>query len=645
MYNDINISKKDWEDPRQNPNVDDVETGMASGDKTQSTSQRSLSSLATETELTPQRLFDHYQPEDKIEEYYADLGRQCADAAVGVDFVLLIALDGSNSSSEALEDNSVPDFGLPLFLPLAERSGTGAPLIVDLASLLHSTRNMEHDHSASPSSTRNPTITKSNSTEIQSPDTPLSKMYRDVLARTPWQPGIVFGAELRVRISPGFAVDPTMISRVPGVSGPQLAPLYYEAGLVGPASGVGNESTQLWRMGTTDPYTAFTMDLELTQPKVPEYCHVDGLGNVPIKPVIQTCFAYTTIIPDVDPQSGKISYQTVRRMRIASRPVPLAFTAEATYASLDTESLAVVLFHKIALASVQDGIVEAANMARQWVQLLMACVYRSAYANLKLERENAAAGIEPNKSDQTHRYFYPGERLLHLEGELSTDDVLLAQGHDRLRPVVLMVYLLLQSDPLRLSEGGQYYRPSFDYRSVLLSRMTSMTPCTLTRCIAPRLQLWESGANVHEPILEVIDLRSDAVQSAVLECSSNSSTSQDAGLILFLDTPEKIVVMDARYVNSDYSSANGNGTSNSPRQRKKSSPLVIGEGLKHAIEDAASSYRTRPDIVYQLDQSETSGEYTLLSLLDCLLEDTPHAASGCESFMEWKAMIARAVQT
>lgn len=569
----------------------------------------------TESELTPQSLLNRYQSVKHIEEYYADLGKQCADAAVGVDLLLLITVD----------EDTIPDFGLALFQPLADRSGAPGPLLFDLS--------LESDDSGS--------------LEEEESSSSRARFRREVLSRTPWQEGRVFGAELRIRLSPGFVVDPTMVTAVPNVAGPQLAPLYYEAGLVGPASSVG-ESAQLWRMGTMDPYTAFTIDLAVQHRQVQDRFYVEGFGEVALKPVIQICFAYTTIVKEIDEQGAVVCYKTARQMRIASRPVPLAHSVEALYASLDPEALAVVLFHKISLASFQDGLEEASEMARQWLQLLLVCVYRSAQVQLKVQRENEEKGlIEASKSDKINRYFYPGERLLYLEGELSAEDVLLAQGHERLRPIALMVYLLLQSDPLRFHQG--LCRPSLDLRSAALSQMTSMTPGTLTRCIAPRVQLWESGQGVLEPILDVIDLRSEAVQSAVLEYSTNRSKKGAPGLILSLDTPEQIVVMDARYVNIDFNGTTNNGSLSSSHsiakhERHRARPLAVGEGLQQAIEDAANSYRTRPRIVYELDQSETSGERTFLRLVDCLIEDTPNLALGCENFTDWKSKIVHEVK-
>jgi hypothetical protein len=350
-------------------------------------------------------------------------------------------------------------------------------------------------------------------------------------------------------------------------------------------------------------------------------------------PVLQTCFAYTTIISERNHNTGAVVYKTVRRMRIVSRPVPIADTPEALFASLDTEALAVVLFHKIALAAKQDGLIEAAEMAKQWLKTFLISVYRSAEEYLPIQRDYEQKGIM-NHDPKTNHYFYPGERLLDLEGDLSADDVLLAQGHERLRPVPLMVYLLLQSDALRCRRGS--YQPTRDLCTAALAQMSSMTPGTLTRCIAPRLQLWESGAEVSGPVLDVLELRSEAIQSAILEYSS-SSANKSSDLILLLDTPEQIIVMDARYVINDFNGS-GSGSFDSgsnvsdgraQSQARSTHPdLIVGTGLRTAIEDAADSYRTPPKIIYELDQAATSGEQTFLRLMDFLIEDTSYVATG-----------------
>ena len=471
-------------------------------------------------------------------------------------------------------------------------------------------------------------------------------------------------------------VDPNTVTMIPNVMGPQLAPIYNEAGCMGPACSV-DESSQLWRMGTSDPYTSYTFDLTMI-PHTIIRDHVtiddglvaavdddDDMNNndgtvINLYPIIQICCAYTTIVAETDPESGIVTYYTIRQMRITNRMVPLAYSVEELYASMDTEALAVVLFHRIALANYQDGMMAAATMTQQWLQCLLVSIYKSAVEQFQWEEQHRQLGYERSNSnpyDRSHRYFYPGERLLFLEGELSAEDVLLAQGHDRLRPIVLMVYLLLQCDAFRCS--SDYFCPSHDVRSATISHMSSMTPASLTRCIAPRIQLWESGVDVREPLYDVLDLRSDAIQAAILECTSTSPTTkagrssqQPPGLILFLDTPEQIVVMDARYVNNtnfrSNASDHGRPLPQSPSKRSShtthDNPLIVGVGLQHAIHEAASSYRVRPPIIYELDQSDTLGERTLLRLVDHLIEDTYHVASQSENFNDWKAQIAQDVQ-
>ena len=513
------------------------------------------------SELTPSALQAAYgssHAADAAE--YEELGRQCADAAMGVDLLCLYD-----------SDLVVPAFGLGVCHALSLKSGAPGPVLLDW-------NEEEEQHSSTAAS-----------------------LTAQVLSRTPWQASLVFGAELRLRMSPGFLVDTTTKES--------------EQGLVGPASSV---SQQLWRMGVTDPHTALTIDLTVADKHVPDRFHVDGFGEVALKPVLQTCLAYTTIVKD--DKDG--SYKTVRQMRIRSRPVPLVRTAEELYGSLDTEALAVVLFHKICLASFEDdGLKGAATMAQQWLVLLLSCAYKSAEEQEKVQMRQLEHGLA-----EKNRYFIANERLLHLEGgELSTEDVLLCQGHERLRPISLMVYLLLRCRPLYLS-GAK----SMDERCVALQKMVSMTPSNLTRCIAPRIQLWESGKHVEEPIVEVIELRSEAIQSAVLEHSANAA---GTGLILFVDTPQLIFVMNASCVNTG-----SDGSSASSRKQR----LVVGSGLERAIEDATASYRCRPLVVNEIE--DDNDEQALKRLAECVVEDSPNAVLEAESFAEWKALVARQVE-
>jgi len=527
-----------------------------------------------ESDLTADHLLEHYRPPPGVEAYFSDLGAECAQKALGVDVLLLV--DSSD------EEETIPDFGLPLFSCLADRSGAPGPLLFDL----------------------------------NDPES-AARLEREFTARTPWHGRQVFGAELRLRMSPGFGVETASIEPLLDQKGPQLAPLVVQAGLMGPATAV-NDSTHLWRMGTCDPFTSFTVDLNLKSRTIQDRFPIDGFGEMIIKPVVQTCFAYTTVVKD---DAGQ--YRTVRQLRITSFPVPLADSAEALYSSLDPEALAVVLFHKLVLAAFQDGLKETAVIADNWLESLLACAYRSAKVQEGLQSQLEEKGIQGDGK------FLANERLLDREGELSAEEVLLAQGHTRLRTVPLMTYLLVQCDALRQSQGA--YQPSMDLRCAALLQMLSMTPTNLTRCIAPRLQLWASRLEDDEdqvaaddcPILDIIDLRSEAVQLAVMEFAESED------LILFLDSPDQLVVMDARYVNASADS--------------DSEPLLqMSPGLEKVISESIQSYRTQPAVAYELGQAQTSGERTFLRLLDALIEDAP-SPSGHDNFHQWRSSIAASI--
>ena len=561
------FTKKEEEAPTHKSNSDDVEENVKEVATNNSTT-------TTSPEWTPTGLAQHYQlspnNNDRVELLYADLGKQCAEAALGVDLLCLI----SNP------DDHVPDFGLALCQGLSDKSGAAGPLLFDISS------------------------------SANDADANKMRLASELQARSPWQPGRVFGAELRIRLSPGFLVDHQSVEYESHIRHqPQLAPLYAEAGLVGPASPV-DDATHLWRMGTCDPYTCLTIDLALQRRKVKDRFLLDGFGEVALKPALQTCLAYTTVVYDATSKQ----YQTVRRMRIDSRPVPLAQQVEELYNALDPEALAVVLFHKLALASFQEGLSEAPEIAQNWLQSLLVCTYRSA-EDVVLQQEQQQQQVS---SRSMSKYFFPNERLLDREGDLPAQDVLLAQGHQRLASIPVMVYLLLQCDPLRPDPTV-----SLDLRVAALWQMSSMLPTTLARAIAPRLQLWECGGgddDDEEPILPLINLSATSVQDSVMEFSQTTKNS----LLLFLDAPDQLLVMNARPIIGQTEAADA----------------VVSKALERAVQDAAGSYRSKPVIKYAL-KSSTDTEM-LSRLTDVLVEDAP-CALGYRNFSSWRAAIADAV--
>jgi hypothetical protein len=502
----------------------------------------------------------------------------------------------------------------------------------------------------------------SSSSEVDDVSTScLLLLQRELASRVPWNSSLVFGGELRVRLSPGFAVDESAVVAAAAASGSSTAkknrqpPGQYQRfslcgpdrGLFGPACSV-DESPNLWRMGVSDPYTSYCVDLRVdpSNPDPERTVHVDGVASpIPLLPVVQTCFAYTAIVRDQE----SADYRTVRQMRIHSLPVgPLCAGTEAMYASLDPEVLALVLLHKLALASYQDGVKEIPGIAEDWLQSTLVSVYKSAERHVFHEQLHLSSEHEHDQGRDPGAppTFYAHERLLDREGELSAEQVLLAQGHDRLRPLPLMAYLIMNCDAFRYDSDRSL---TLDLRQAALGQMQSMTANSLTRCVAPRVQLWSTAKSEEGPILDVMDLRAESITMALEEYSQYD-------LVLFVDTPYMIAVIDSQYwthhhpprrngsSSASASSRNGNTSALASGAAKTSLPLVLGPALKRTIADAASSYRVPPPVLYELDYSPDNAPRAVGLILDILVEDAPCLAANCTSFDVWKADVATSVR-
>ena len=547
--------------------------------------------LTADESLTPKRLQEQYPSTADTTVYMDELGRECAKAAMGVD--LLFVLDpeqhtdaDSNMLYEemhngAMQSGHLISLALPLYGHLSTRSGAPGPVLFDMS---------------------NPVS--------------LERLEREVRARAPWQASMVFGAELRVRLPPGFVVDTAKVEPTEE-NGPQLATLYSDAGLMGPASAV-EESNQLWRMGTCDAFTAFTVDATTLHESVPIEQFVSELeATVAMKPVIQTCFAYTTIERD---DNGMFFVK--RQMKIHSCSVPVAKTVEELYNSLDLEVLSTVLFHKLAIASLQDGITESLSIAQDWLVSTLVSAYQSAEDyHEDMMNDNQQSTLTTNAADATATEFLAHERLLDLDGELSPDDILLAQGHYILKDVALMIYQLMQCDAFRSSRPS--FCPSSDLRYATLCQMLSMTPHSVSRCIAPMLQAWLSGADETEPVVDCVDLRHKSVKMAAEEYSNYDD------VVFFVDSPDEILLLDGRNIDSE-----------STKESSTSSGVTISESLRNTMERASHSYRVKPDMSSIVVGNST--HTSLRTLSNIFVRDAP-SPSGLPNYTKWKKDIARRV--
>jgi hypothetical protein len=480
---------------------------------------------------------------------WSQLGQDLAQAAIGLDILVVT------------EKEQPPVIGLPLLLPLVLPTGAPGPVIVSTTQELND----------------------------------------EIWSRRP----ICMGGLLRLRLSPGFQVDTTPLQHSKKKK-QVLAPYYaQEKGLFGPGSYAG---PNLWHLAACDASQSVTVDLAVTN-KLQRYVFVEGLGEVALKPCLQVSFAYTTIVLD----NTTSQYQAVRRLRVSTLAMPLASSTESLYASLDTEALAMSLFHKLYLSVLMDGLKVTQEVGQSWLLFLLASVYQSAEAALPLYEARQEQGLTPSE-DVDFSMFYPHHRLLDDQEEENGDmqqDVILAQGHPLLKHVLLLAWCLLQSDGLRPS--SDHYRPSWDARCAALWQMSRMTPSHLMRCMAPRVELWTADGECLGRVEEL------SLESIRMQLQQQEPT--EPNLVLLVDAPFGILVCNGRQIVYK----NGGSTA------------VVGQVLEQTIQQARESYRTPPPVIYALDPSIPP-----IELQDYLVQDSIMTHSS-QTFEQWKKDVAAAV--
>jgi hypothetical protein len=563
------------------------------------------------TDMTAQNLKDFVIPLDP-EDQLAAIGRRCASAALGVDLFILVPENNRYDESKEEKSNAASPMSssqggrrqqqqlLRTFAPPAHIRWYGVPLLRVLS-----------DTSGAPGPLMFGTTATSFDTALE-----------HVIARTPWQLGMVFGGELRLRISPGFEVEDTPVE-TSKKSKLQLGLYLSSGGLMGPAvehGGSDPDSSALWIMGSCDPYTSFSIDLQVAK-EVQDRFHAQGLGEVVLKPVIQTCMMYTSIETDGTEANN---YYTVRKMRVASLPLTLTDEVEPILDALDPEALAVVLYHKIAMDAYMDGLVSAQKTAEAWLQSFMICVYMSAQLEQAKLEEMVKKYHTPSKMEST---FIGRDRLLDQEGDMEVEDVLLGQGHPKTAVIPLLVYSLMQCDALRPSGGN--FQPSMDARACAMTQMASMKPSVLAKSIAPSMVLW--SVKDDEAIMESLPLS----KIGILNCLEGSTNSVDDGnTMILVDTPREVMLYRTERLSSS------NVTKGNTRVIK------VGPRLESTLYACADGLRTTPSRWVDVESFLNGGEFTETSsrvFNSMLLEDKP-TASGIQDFEAWKVEIALEVQ-
>ena len=554
--------------------------------------------------------------------YFNGVGIRCAEAALGVEVFAL-----SNHEPSWSKQRASSAFGLSHLRLLSDRSGGCGPLLVDIGNY--------NDFSSSISCERDGWDNSAGGT--------VGVLLREVSARCPWGRPVAFGALLRLRMTPSSSIDTSLIEQLRenqevdpgGFVDPKLATLYKNNGFFGSLS-PGNED-DIVVAGTCDDSTTFMFDVNIISKggKVTERINVEGRGEIDLPPCIQSCFAYTSIVP-----SGDGGWLTVRKLRVLSTNMKVSEETEDVLASVDAEALAVVLFHKLSLSAMQDGLEEAQHVAQDWLLSTLLCAYRSAefyYERIKIEDEHGMT--------RSRKSFYSSERLIgHTGGELTDREILLAHGHDRLSSLPLLVFSLLQCDALRPRDDESSFRPLHDARVAAASNMANMTPGALARSIAPRLEVWleDSSDKSKEPMVENLNLNLESLRLAHADLDVDARGMSNVPILL-LDSPRQIMVCTCNDIM--------NRIDGSDNIRSSPSEMIkMGDALRRALRETIQSYRDPPPVLCCLGDSKGGGtcghtdpdfllNEAVLHLQDALVEDSLTSLSK-ENFERWCTEVA-----
>ena len=546
--------------------------------------------------------------------YFNAIGIRCAEAALGVELFVLSNL-GPPFSKQAV----IPGFGISHLRLLSDRSGGCGPLLVDIWHCNNFSSSSEGGWDSSTGGT-------------------VPALLREVSARCPWGRPNAFGTLLRLRMTPSMSIDTSFVEQMSEAQNekpdsfaePALAKLFKNNGFFGSLSPGSDKDVVV--AGTCDDSATFMFDADIVSKggNVSERIFVEGRGELDLPPCIQSCFAYTSVVPSDD------GWVTVRRLRVLSTNMKISEESEDVLASVDAEALAVVLFHKLSISALQDGLEEAQHVAQDWLLSTLLCAYRSAeayYERIKIEDEHGMT--------RSRKYFYPSERLIGRKGgDLTDREILLAQGHDRLSSLPLLVFSLLQCDALRPSDGESSFCPAGDARIAAGANMANMTPGALARSVAPRLEVWleDSSETSKEPLVENINMNLEALRLTHFDLDDDAQGTSNAAPILFLDSPRQILLCSCNDIigRIDSSGVTGRNTSGGK--------IKIGGALRQALQETINSYRVPPPVLCCLGDSSCIDPGLLLNeavlhLQDALVEDSLTSLSK-ENFERWCTEVA-----
>ena len=259
------------------------------------------------------------------------------------------------------------------------------------------------------------------------------------------------------------------------------------------------------------------------------------------------------------------------------------------------------------------------SIALNWLLNILSLCHQSAeiqYQKLK----KYGRGIESRDLE----YFYPPDRLMNIGGgQLTIKQKLLGQGHVELHTLPLLIFSMIQCDAFR--PRSKSFDPSFDARCASAANMSGMSPSVLSRCIAPRIEMWNSGetsksSNLNMTFNDIMRVIED--EFTIHEDDGAVSVSGPKIPLLLVDTPCHVTVYDC----SKLCNVGGQAIDRD-----------LPDNLAMAVQVSKRSYRVTPlsdDRAIRFYDEDSHNH-----LMDVLIEDSK--LRGGESYNEWLDLIAR----
>ena len=188
------------------------------------------------------------------------------------------------------------------------------------------------------------------------------------------------------------------------------------------------------------------------------------------------------------------------------------------------------------------------------------------------------------------------------------EQILLAQGHNKLQLVPLLTFCLIQCDALRTNERGggadKSFNPSVDAKCAAAANMSSMPASVLSRCIKPRIEIWMSGAETSTETHDKVGMSFDdilfKVKDVEVKAGGEDETQrqeQPQRALLFIDSPQQTLLYDC---NKLFELGDCNHIVNTRAEEnflEQVSSISMPKKLQNIVEEVGDEYRVSPPVV------------------------------------------------